>query len=545
MNTAAATLGALLVALALVGCSAGPDSGDDDDHDDHDAGPDGPDGGAPFEFVRCETPADPLPELLEDRRVYQPEATPEVLEVELSILDAAAFEDVNENVEGALAPVIFRSGGVGDGVGTANATIQVRGGASRVNKQKNYKIKLTVDGQTWRSQREINLNKHMWDLTRVRNKMAFDLFRSIPNFTSLRTQFVHMTVDGEDYGLYTWIEEAEKRFLVDHGLDPDGQIYKPTIFFFAPIEPEVVADPLQMDEVIEPKANADHAKLLRMIDAVNDEEQDIDAVIDTYFNRANLETWLAVNVLLNNIDTLTQNYFLYSPSSCEGWYFLPWDYDAAWGFYGQLEEDDRKRWERGLSTYWPSFLFRRYFTRIANVEAIHDRILALADGVLTDEAVAERLAAYHDLIEPYIAAPADLYDLPGHYGDMTAQDGIDLWDAEQDRISTTPSRFLAEYLDVRERPMPIRIVFLGGSPAEFHWEDAFDLQHDPITYDFQVSWTSEFEPADIVAETLGMTGDDATASLDAGTYYWRVIIRDGHADSWQLPIDPYKEIVIP
>jgi hypothetical protein len=42
-----------------------------------------------------------------------------------------------------------------------------------------------------------------------------------------------------------------------------------------------------------------------------------------------------------------------------------------------------------------------------------------------------------------------------------------------------------------------------------------------------------------------MTGDDATASLGAGTYYWRVIIRDGHPDSWQLPIDPYKEIVIP
>jgi spore coat protein H len=546
-RTTALLATALLVALTLMGCHDGGkgDSGDDD----ADAGglPDGgvgPDGS--FAFARCESPGQLMPELVEDRRVYQQD-TLDVLTVDVTIDDLAAFAAVNANVADARAPVTFQDGTFGAGAVAPNATIQLRGNASRVNKQKNYKIQLTNDGEVWRGQREINLNKHMWDLTRVRNKMAFDIFQTVSHFTSFRTHFVQMFVNGEDYGLYTWIEEGDKRFLQSHGLDPLGQLYKAVEFYFQPIEPTVAADPVALALITEGKANADDAKLVRMLDAVNDETQDIDAVVDRYFNRDNLVTWLAVNVLLNNIDTLTQNFYLYSPSSCDGWYLLPWDYDGAWGFYGQLEEDDRDRWQSGLTNWWPNLLFRRFFTRPANVQAIHDRIVELSETVLTDEVVAARLASYHDVVIDYISVGPDLYDLPGHYGDAGAEVGIDLWEGELTRITSTVSRFFAEYLDVVERPMPVRLAFNAGSPMTFRWEDSFDLQGDPISYDFQVSKTPGFEPANIVEQQLGLTDDQTTvASLPSRTYYWRVVVRDGHPDSWQLPmIDPYKTLVVP
>ncbi len=500
---------------------------------------------AEFPFVRCDENRAPLPPLLEDRGVYQQE-TLGVWTIELTIDDLDAFAAVNDGTDGAEVPVVFAEGTFGASASAPNASLRIRGGASRRNAQKNYKIELSSDVGLWRGQREINLNKHMWDLTRVRNKMAFDIFSSIPHFTSLRTQFVHMFVNEEDYGLYTWVEEPDKRFLTSHGLDPDGQLYKAAAFHFDPIEAEVASDPDLLKLRVEPKANRDAAKFVRMVDAVNDWSLDIDDVVDRYFNRDNLTTWLAVNVLTNNIDTRTQNYYLYSPSSCEGWYFLPWDYDGAWGFYAQTTEDRRERWESGLSNWWGVHLFQRYFMEPANVQAVHDRIVELSETVLDDALIAARVASYRDLVLPRIATMPDLVNLPGHHDDDPASVGIELWEGEVARITSTVSRFLGEYLDVIERPMPSFIdVNLSSSPLRFRWEQSFDLQGDPITYDVQISRTPWFEPADLVEEQLDIEEIQTTVpSLPSGTYWWRVIIRDRTNDSWQLPFDPYGEITI-
>ncbi len=547
--------------VALAGCQsdlpsidpADPDAaasdGDDDELDAPPAPPDagGPDATPAFPIVRCEEPGAPLPPLVEDREVYEQEALG-VWTVELTITDLAAFDAVNAGVIDAEVPVIFREGSFGADAVEPNAALRIRGGASRVNVQKNYKVELYDDSGLWRGQREINLNKHMWDLTRVRNKMAFDMFRLVPHFTSLRTQLVDMTVNGESFGMYTWIEEPDKRFLASHGLDPDGQLYKASAFHFESIAPEIAADPVLLKFFVEPKANRDPAKFMRMVDAVNDPSLDIDDVVATYFNRDNLVTWLAVNVLLNNIDTRTQNYYLYSPSSCEGWYFLPWDYDGAWGFYGQLTEDDRERWESGLSNWWGVHLFERFYMKPANVQAVHDKIIELSETVLGDDLTAAHLATYRELVLPRISVQPDLEHLPGHYGDSPPSFAVTLWDGEASRITPTVSRFRAEYLAVIERPMPSFIAAnLSTWPLVFRWEDSFDLQGHPITYDLQVSRTPRFEPADIVVEQLDIADDQATvSSLSSGTYYWRVIIRDHMTpDSWQLPFRPYKEIVVP
>lgn len=517
----------------------------------HPGGADGatppPDAGdAPFPFVRCEAPGAPLPPLIEDRRVYDQDSL-DLLTVHLTVADLAGLAAVNGGTVDAEVPVVFEEGAATGGPLAPNATLEIRGAASRRNAQKNYKINLTVPGSLWRGQREINLNKHMWDLTRVRNKLSFDLFRTIPHLTSLRTQFVQLFVNGESYGLYTWIEEADKRFLASHGLDPSGQLYKASGFEFQPLTPELVADPVELALRVEDKATPDHAKLVRMLDALHAEDADIDAVIDRHFDRDNLVTWLAVNVLLNNIDTTTQNYYLYSPSSCEGWYVLPWDYDGAWGFYAQRGPDIRERWQYGLANWWISDLFKRFYARPANVQAVSDRIEELAATVLTDPITASHLDRYRELVRPHIGVMPDLEHLPGQHDGHTPEHGVLLWADEYARIASTVSRFHAEHLAVLERPMPVFTDVELSSPLEFHWGHSFDLQGDPLSYDFQISTSTTFEPATLVDEQLGLVANDTLAPVLApGTYYWRVVIQDHKsADSWQLPMDPYEELVIP
>jgi hypothetical protein len=536
-----------VVVAVLAACGGGGVTGDptqDGGPPDGEPGPDsapGPDAIPPFPFVHCETPDAPAPPLIENREVYAQDAL-DVLVVDVDTTDLVGLQAVNDGVGGAEVMVSFSQGEEF----LAHGRMRIRGGASRVNAQKNYKIELD-DGARWLGQKEINLNKHMWDLTRMRNKLAFDLFQTVPHFTSLRTRYVQMFVNGEDYGLYTWIEEPDKRFLESHGLDPDGQLYKPTVFYFKEIDPAIAEVPELMELIIDPKANEDNDKLLRMLVALHDNATPIGEIVDRYFQRDNLVTWLAVNILLNNIDTLTQNFYLYSPSSCEGWYILPWDYDGAWGFYGQLTEDYRERWQSGLTNWWPSHLFRRVFRDPQLVQAIDDKVHELSQTVLTDNAAAARMAAYHDLVEPFITTQPDVAHIPGHWVGAGPDHAIELWEGEQQRISSTVLRFREEYETVIERPMPVRTGtdYEEDGSIELSWDPSFDLQGDPITYDVTVT-TLDGTPVWQVDDQPTIDHVLVPGQLPPGEYHWRLVIEDHQTpSSWQLPYVIAEPLTIP
>ncbi len=130
--------------------------------------------------------------------------------------------------------------------------------------------------------------------------------------------------------------------------------------------------------LVEAKGTPAVAKLQQMAAAVNDTTQDINDVIAKYFNRANYVTWLAVNMLMTNYDTNTQNFILYSPSGYAGWYFLPWDYDGAWDWYSQPAEFTLPRYRQGLSNWWSVLLHARFLSDPNNLAELDARIKALA-----------------------------------------------------------------------------------------------------------------------------------------------------------------------
>ena len=50
-----------------------------------------------------------------------------------------------------------------------------------------------------------------------------------------------------------------------------------------------------------------------MLEALNDDSQKIDDVLDTYFDTENLVYWMAFQILTGNCDTQNRNCYLYSP----------------------------------------------------------------------------------------------------------------------------------------------------------------------------------------------------------------------------------------
>ena len=419
----------------------------------------------------------------------------------------------------------------------ANGRIGLRGGSSRYEAQRSYKIKLNKQAGLWNDQRVINLNKHIFDPTRIRNKLSFDLFEQMPDIASLRTQFVHLYVrdlsEGnrdapfEDYGLYTQVEQPNRMFLRNHLLDPNGYLYKAVEFEFFryPEELKSENDPTYdralFETRLEIRGREEHGRLLAMLEDVNDPSIPIEEVMERHFDLDNYLTWLAANMLMDNMDTMAQNFLLYSPLNGTKWYFLPWDYDAAWEWPRLYDESPP--FANGLSNYWGSVLHNRFFRKAEHVRLLQEKMAELYETVINGS-VAERVAAYRRTVEPFLRREPDVYYLPVE---------ADRIGAAFDALADVPLRSMERFKADLEVPKPF---FLNApEPVDtgtyrFSWDPSFDLQGDDLTYEWTLARDPQF--TDVVRRVRGIRATSLVADgLTPGVYYWKVVATDpeGHA----------------
>ncbi len=429
-----------------------------------------------------------------------------------------------------------------------NAVVQVRGNSASTTPQKSYKIELMNSAGLWRGQRTIALNKHPFDLTRSRTKLAFDLMQGIPGMVSLRTQFVHLYVKDEtadppgtafvDYGLFTQIEQPNRSFLKNHLLDRYGQLYKARMFEFFryPDQIRSVDDP-QYDvdafqSVLEIKGNPDHSKLIRMLDDVNNWMIPIETTFPKYFDEENYFTWMAFNLLIENVDTAAQNYYLYSPENSEKWYFLPWDYDgdfvAAKVRPPALDDPN----DRGIADYWGNVLHRRVLTVPEYRKKLDNKMQDLLE-TLTPERLNNMLTTYRTVTDQYALQMPDIVNLPGTQA---------MYDEEYSRLPDEPRRAYGIYQQTLVTPLPFHL----GTPVKvaenlrFDWGEAYDFNAGDITYHFQISKDWDFST--MVAEQVVINGNRVEiAFLEPGTYFWRVIATNENGKS-VAPFDYYVDV---
>lgn len=507
-------------------------------------------------------------QLVEDRKVYQNDKEDSVIDLYVTVSTGESQSDfytINHWYDNGGAgdppkldaivqegsPNGPQQGDWGYGTKVTNSSIEIRGNSSRFVPQKSYKITLAGNAGLWHGQTIINLNKHEYDITRVRQKLSFDFFKGIPNMTSLRTQFVRLHVKDltadkpdqqfADYGLYTQVEQPNKRFLYAHGLDPNGNLYKANFFEFHryPDQLKLATDPKynkkDFESILQIKGSEDHDKLLKMLDDVNDYKLDINDVVDKYFNRDNYLTWMAVNILMGNIDTDAQNYFLYNPLNSEKFYFLPWDYDAAWG--QQNEESERTKgftakWQLGLSNYWGSVLHQRFFKDSKNVDALDKKIKEVSK-ILNKQKIKELIDKYYPIVNANIKKSPDLNGLPWK---------IENFDKKYQNLVNIPEQNKDTYYKNLENPMPIFLgdLTLENNFYEFTWDPSYDLQGDNLTYDFQISQSIDFSTTYVEQKNLSNTAFKVAADqLKKGKNYWRVIVKDSKGNT-QIAFDRLK-----
>ena len=422
------------------------------------------------------------------------------------------------------------AGEVGYGEKVPNATVQIRGQTSSRYAQKNYKIELKKNKGTWRGQRTINLNKHMGEGMRFRNKLAYDLLKGIPELLSLRTQFVHLYVKDEttgengvfsDYGLYTQVEQLNKTGMKAHGLDFNGQLYKVNSFEFYRYEDVIKRedeegyDQKAFEKLLEIKGSSDHRKLIRMLDAVNDYSLPVSTVLEQYFDRENLTYWMAFQILTGNVDTQNRNTYLYSPLNSDTWYFICWDNDGAFmrSEYSKRQFSDQGSWESGISNYWGNILFQRCLQSETFREELNEAILDLRT-YLSEGRLRTMIARYQAVVKPYAYSMPDQMNEP-------------LTEEEYDEIaSEIPGEVESNYqlyLESLEKPMPfyIGVPMITGQKLKVNWDISYDFDAEDITYTVEVARDYLFR--DVIYRSERQLLPEAELDLpEAGQYFVRV-----------------------
>ena len=423
-------------------------------------------------------------------------------------------------------------GEFGYGETVPNATVCIRGQTSSRNEQKNYKVRIKDGKGTYKDMQTLPLNKYQSDDMRFRNKLVFDLYQSVPQLTSIRTQFVHLYVKDEteggsgrfeDYGLFTRLEQMNKDYLENHGLDSKGHFYKMVVFEFLLYEPLMMAgtnqdfDEWAFEEILKPKGDPSNARLRELLEAVNDYAVPIESIVEKYFDVENISYFLAANILVGNYDCGARNEYLYSPLNSDKWYFLSWDCDDSFRRLENLNKGycEGDSWERGMTQFLGLVLFNRMFREQEYRDALTMAVEDLRSNYFTKERIKEYVDAYSEVVFPYLTSEPDVIK----------------WSGDEEKFNYIANALPSEidlnyqyYLESLEKPWP----FYVGLPEEtedglrVNWDVAYDMDGEDITYTCILARDPGFTDVIARADGIRVPGTDFDVQLAPGQYFIRV-----------------------
>lgn len=468
------------------------------------------------------------------------------------------FADILKNVDttGNFKPeikVLFTTNGLAES-GDTNATMRLRGQASRFAPQKSFRIKLNSKKNLWRGERRIQLIKSVFDFSRVRNALSYELLVDIPALTSLRTQFVNLYIDdsgaSKDYGFYTHVEHIGKEYLVNRHWDKDSGLYKAEHFNFKnSLVYKLDASGKPVNKVafennLEIKRGKNHKKLVEMLTALNDPTVDFNKnIMGKYFNIENYLSWFAFNILINNTDTENKNFYLYNPKGKEVFYLTSWDNDFTWGVNLEDPEyntvDHWPRWWYSQANWWDIKLHQRFLTQEGNVDLLKSAVTEMRNRYLTPAKIKAITDKYFPLVAPRVTVNPDLAHLYVEVDDTQSEklkEYTRLFKQLKDNVEKNYTLFLARVDDPMTFELDEAVIFVDGK-VEFNWDTSVSLLKHGITYDLDISTSSSFKAPHIVESIRNIPKHYLVTDWHhpKGTYYYRVIARDVHAPKqhWQ------------
>lgn len=188
------------------------------------------------------------------------------------------------------------------------------------------------NNQTYYGLDILNLNNIFGDASYLNDALSYEMFREMGIAAPL-TSFVYLKINGQNFGLYSAVEEISKSFMERNNLD--GYLYKPgqsgrnnkgsTLIY---VDEKIDSYPDIFNNAKSIISKDDKTRLIKSLKYLN-EQKDLDKVL----NIKEIIPYFAVHNFLLSYDSYTgksiHNYYLLEKDGILS--MLPWDYNLAFG----------------------------------------------------------------------------------------------------------------------------------------------------------------------------------------------------------------------
>lgn len=258
-------------------------------------------------------------------------------------IDEADWQDMLEN---PLEEEYHKANVTINGETVGNVAIRTKGNTSLTSVANSdsdrYSFKLDFDyydnNGNYYGLKKLCLNNNYSDNSSMREYISYKIMGEL-GLDVPECAYSHITVNGEEWGLYLAVEPVDEVFLAEHFVDATGDLYKPEGQEGTGADLVYDGDDISSYTGLNLKTNEDTSdgkEIIALMKALEDGEG-LEKVLDV----ESALKYIAANVALANFDSYlgntTHNYYLYE----EDGYFtvIPWDMNLAFGGFGGGEVD--------------------------------------------------------------------------------------------------------------------------------------------------------------------------------------------------------------
>ncbi|MFZ1730551.1 MAG: CotH kinase family protein [Bacteroidota bacterium] len=312
-----------------------------------------------------------------------------------------------ENGEEYIPARIEYAGLVFDSVG-----VRYKGNSSYNMSRNTPKKPLKFAFDEYRSKQEcfdvetLNFSNATKDPTFLREKICYDMIAT--RMATPRTAFAAIKVNGVLLGLYTMVEQVDKKFLARHFADNSFNLYKAADNGASLEYKGSATDSYRAEYELKTNEKTDDwSRFIQMLNLLS-------SVPDANF-RDQVGAWiefesaiqlLAFNMVMSNFDSYTgsgRNFYVYDDGNTGQFTFIPWDINEGFGSY---------------SNNWNVFtqdvltinnLARRPLNRrVVGDDVLRARYLlaiqSLIDGPAHEDSIRAQIARWKPFLDPWVQA---------------------------------------------------------------------------------------------------------------------------------------------
>lgn len=270
-------------------------------------------------------------------------------------IDEADWQDMLEN---PLEEEYHKANITINGETVGNVAIRTKGNNSLTSVANSdsdrYSFKLDFDyyddNGSYYGLKKLCLNNNYSDNSSMREYISYKIMGEM-GLDVPECAYSHITVNGEEWGLYLAVEPVDEVFLAEHFADATGDLYKPEGVGGTGADLVYNGDDISAYTGLNLKTNlnsSDGKEILALMQALEDGEG-LEEVLDV----EKALKYIAANVALANFDSYlgntTHNFYLYEENG--RFTIIPWDMNLAFGGFGGGEVDIYEPTKQGMGGF--------------------------------------------------------------------------------------------------------------------------------------------------------------------------------------------------